>query len=159
NRDVRSQSAAELRADLKRLKRDTDSGTTRGTRERFRVSRKLSYVAISLLGIVVFVAAIVWWKGSREGHLMTTSPTRKTVAVLPFGNVGGDKDIDFLRLALPDEIATTLSRGRSLSIRPFATTSKYINHDTDLQTAGQEMRVSNIVTGHFLKAGNQLQVT
>ena len=32
---------------------------------------------------------------------------------------------DFLRLALPDEIATALSYVHSLSIRPFATTSKY----------------------------------
>src|SRR3984893_18263299 len=31
--------------------------------------------------------------------------------------------------------------------------------DTDLQKAGREMRVSSIVTGHFLKAGDQLQVT
>jgi hypothetical protein len=29
--------------------------------------------------------------------------------VLPFQNAGSDKDTDFLRLALPDEIATTLS--------------------------------------------------
>jgi TolB-like protein len=41
--------------------------------------------------------------------------------VLPFQNMGADKDTDFLRLALPDEVATTLSYVRSLSIRPFAT--------------------------------------
>ena len=40
-------------------------------------------------------------------------------------NLGSDKDVDFLRLALADEIATTLSYARSLSICPFATTSKY----------------------------------
>jgi TolB-like protein/Tfp pilus assembly protein PilF len=81
------------------------------------------------------------------------------VAVLPFQNVGSDKSIDYLRLALPDEIATILSYTRSLSIRPFATTSKYIEPNLDLQRAGQEMRVASIVTGHFLKAGEQLQIT
>jgi TolB-like protein/Tfp pilus assembly protein PilF len=81
------------------------------------------------------------------------------VAVLPFQNVGSDKSIDFLRLALPDEITTILSSTRSLSIRPFATTSKYIEPNLDLQKAGQEMRVASIVTGHFLKAGEQLQIT
>ena len=90
---------------------------------------------------------------------MTNLPSRTILAVLPFGNMGADKDVDFLRLALPDEIATTLSHVRSLSIRPFATTSKYLGPDTDLQKAGREMRVNNIVTGHFLKAGDQLQVT
>src|SRR5262249_31448394 len=66
---------------------------------------------------------------------------------------------DFLRLALPDEITTILSYMRSLSIRPFATTSKYVEANLDLQKAGREMRVSSIVTGHFLKAGEQLQIT
>jgi TolB-like protein len=73
--------------------------------------------------------------------------------------MSADKDVDFLRLALPDEIATTLSHVRSLSIRPFSETSKYVSSDIDFQKAGREMRVSSIVTGHFLKAGNQLQVT
>jgi serine/threonine protein kinase len=158
DRDVRFQSAAELRADLKRLRRDTDSGRSTAIPQRFRISPKLLYIAVSLLGIVAFIATIAWWRIS-GGRSMMTSPSQKTVAVLPFGNLGGDKDIDFLRLALPDEIATMLSRGRYLSIRPFATTSKYISPNTDLQTAGHEMRVTDIVTGHFMKAGDQLQVT
>ena len=73
--------------------------------------------------------------------------------------MGADKDTDFLRLALPDEVATTLSYVRSLSIRPFATTSKYTAANLDLQQAGREMRVTDIVTGHYLKEGDQLQIT
>ena len=82
-----------------------------------------------------------------------------TVAVLPFQNMGADKDTDFLRLALPDEVATSLSYVRSLSIRPFATTIKYTAANLDLQQAGREMRVTDIVTGHYLKEGDQLQIT
>jgi TolB-like protein len=85
--------------------------------------------------------------------------TPTTVAVLPFQNAGPDTDIDFLRLALPDEIATTLSYSRALSIRPSATTSKYVGPDLDVQRAGREMQVTDVVTGHYLKEGNQLQVT
>ena len=70
-----------------------------------------------------------------------------------------DKDVDFLRLALPDEIATALSYVKSLSIRPFATTSKYNAANLDLEQAGREMRVTNIVTGHYQKEGDQLQIT
>jgi eukaryotic-like serine/threonine-protein kinase len=158
DRDVRSQSAAELRAALKRLRRDTDSGKPRVASGGFRVSRKVSSLVISLVAIVACVAAIVWWRGG-GGRSMMTSPNQKTVAVLPFGNMGTDKDIDFLRFALPDEIATTLSHVRSLSIRPFSMTSKYSGADTDLERVGREMRVSSVVTGHFLKAGDQLQVT
>src|SRR5207245_11471370 len=87
------------------------------------------------------------------------NPRLMTVAVLPFQNAGSDHSLDFLRLALPDEVATTLSYKRSLSIRPFANTSKYTESNLDLQKAGREMGVTNIVTGHFLKGPDQLQVT
>jgi len=119
---------------------------------------KLAAIAVSIVLVVVCVATIAWWKNSRD-HSGSTLQNQTAVAVLPFGNMGADKDVDFLRLALPDEIATTLSHVRSLSIRPFSETSKYVSPDTDFQKAGREMRVSNIVTGHFLKAGDELQVT
>ena len=81
------------------------------------------------------------------------SANPRVIAVLPFQNASSDKDTDFLRLALPDEIATTLSHVRSFSIRPFATTSKYHDSNLDLQQAGREMGVTSIVTGHYLKGG------
>jgi len=156
DRDVRYQSAADVRADLKRLKRETGSGVSRIKHEQVIGRPKL--VAISLVLVLICGAAIAWWKGSRD-HSKSSLPSQTTLAVLPFGNMGGDKDVDFLRLALPDEIATTLSHVRSLSIRPFSETSRYVSPDTDFQKAGREMRVSSVVTGHFLKAGDQLQVT
>jgi hypothetical protein len=52
-----------------------------------------------------------------------------------------------------------LSAVRTLSIRPFATTSKYATAGVDLQQAGKEMHVGRIVTGHFQKVRDQLQLT
>ena len=106
------------------------------------------------------MAVFGFWQFKRRAAApvaRSVGPT--TVAVLPFQNLSSDKESDFLRLALADEIATTLSYARSLSIRPFATTNKYTSPSLDLEQAGREMRVTDIVTGHFLKEGNQLQVT
>lgn len=81
------------------------------------------------------------------------------MAVLPFRNVGSDPSLDHLRLALPDETATALSHASGLAARPFATTREYDPANLDLPKAGRETGVSGIVTGHFMKDGEQLRVT
>ena len=90
---------------------------------------------------------------------LAASTTLRTVAVLPFRNLGSDPDLEFLRLALPDEIATNLSYTRSLAVRPFATTSRYSDPDLDLRKVGQELRVSSVVTGEFSERDDDLEVT
>jgi DNA-binding winged helix-turn-helix (wHTH) protein/TolB-like protein len=116
-------------------------------------------VGIAALAIVIAVVLLggSGWKGRLFGN--PDSGVVHSVAVLPFENAGSDKDADFLRLALPDEVANVLSYVPSLSIRPFATTSRYSGANLDLQQAGREMGVTSIVTGHYLRAGDQLEVT
>ena len=160
DRELRYQHASEMKADLARAKRDSDSaGIGVGdTRTSAGPARGKYFKIAAFAGVVVlsFVAVLFWLKRRPEMQVSSAKPT--TVAVIPFQNVGTDKDTDYLRLALPDEIATALSYVHSLSIRPFATTSKYLSQDLDLQKAGQEMHVSNIVTGHYRKEGTELQV-
>jgi len=60
---------------------------------------------------------------------------------------------------LPDEIVSALSYAHSLSIRPSVMTSRYVRPDLDLQEAGREMHVAEVVTGHYLKERDQLQIT
>ncbi len=104
------------------------------------------------------LAAAFWFVRQRSASVPVAA-SQKTVAVLPLQNLSSDKGVDFLRLALADEIATSLSYVRSLSIRPFATTSKYDSPTLDLQEAGRAMRVTDVVTGHFMKQGDQLEIT
>jgi TolB-like protein/tetratricopeptide (TPR) repeat protein len=108
---------------------------------------------------VTVLAAVAWFVKQRSSAAVPPAPSQETVAVLPLQNLGSDKDLDFLRLALADEIATSLSYARSLTIRPFATTSKYDSPTVDLQEAGRAMHVTDVVTGHYLKEGDQLQIT
>jgi TolB-like protein len=82
-----------------------------------------------------------------------------SIAVLPFQNLGADKATDYLKLALPDEIVTTLSYAPALAIRPFAATRKFDKADTDPQSAGRELKVDRVLTGHYLPEGERLQVT
>jgi serine/threonine protein kinase/tetratricopeptide (TPR) repeat protein len=188
DRSLRYQHASEMRSDLQRLKRDTESGrvalqTAAGSESAAAgvpssgqhagaqsvasspsaptaAPRKINGTLIAVAAaIAIVIGAVGFWQFRRRAAPLVTSASPTTIAVLPFQNLSSDKESDFLRLALADEIATTLSYARSLSIRPFATTSKYTSPSLDLEQAGREMRVTDIVTGHFLKEGNQLQVT
>jgi serine/threonine protein kinase/TolB-like protein len=199
--NLRYQHASEMRSDLQRLKRDTDSGRSAllvdsgsgagaamptGSEQRSSVqgssgqvspaaaSRsgsmteatvavpKRAYGKIALVaGVLVALALGIFffWQTRRQASLAVGSAGPRTLAVLPLQNLGADKDIDFLRLALADEIATSLSYVQSLTIRPFATTRKYDSPTLDIQEAGKAMHVTDVVTGHFLKEGSQLQIT
>ncbi len=202
DRELRYQHAADMRADLKRLKRETESRPVEAASSGSVVvapesgtpvtqrsspasgsspalsssssksgiaavnqapaasmqSRPYAKIAGALVAAIVVLAGLLWFVKQRSAPVVVTA-VQKTVAVLPLQNLGSDKDVDFLRLALADEIATSLSYVHSLSIRPFATTSKYDSPTLDLQEAGHAMHVTDVVTGHYLKEGDQLQIT
>jgi serine/threonine protein kinase len=198
DRDLRYQNAADMRTDLKRLKRETDSrpstavssGSLSATQESGALTQspgsgsspavagssssgpvsvekvsaasvqKRSYgkIAGAIAAALILLAGVYWFVKQRSTTAVVNAGQR-TVAVLPLQNLGSDKDVDFLRLALADEIATSLSYVRSLSIRPFATTSKYDSPTVDLQEAGKAMHVTDVVTGHYMKQGDQLEIT
>jgi len=192
-RELRYQHAADMRADLKRLKRETESrhsipaaanesgaqavaqpgsGSSPALPPSSSSSstvavdkappastqRRYGKIAAVFAASLVVLVAILWVAKQRPAPVVVTA-SQKTVAVLPLQNLSADKDVDFLRLALADEIATALSYVRSLSIRPFATTSKYDSPSLDLQEAGKAMHVTNVVTGHYMKQGDQLEIT
>ena len=186
DRDLRYQHASEMRGDLQRLKRDTDTGrialpaatgdegmlaTHPGPSQYTAVSdlaaraqpvqgrRNVILKALAATAIVLLLLGGFLWRFKQGASSSAAPATQKAIAVLPFQNMGSDQNLDYLRLALPDEIATTLTYVHSLSIRPFASTSKYIGTNLDLQQIGHELHVSNVVTGHYLKEGSQIQIT
>jgi serine/threonine protein kinase/TolB-like protein len=204
DRELRYQHAADMRSELMRLKRDTDTTgrVAAASSETVAAAQHTSSQAASQMqapvpgssatvapsssssavagdkavttpiqnhpygkiagrfaaAVVVLLGALFWLVKQRATPVVVTA-SQRTVAVLPLQNLGSDKAVDYLRLALADEIATALSYVRSLSIRPFATTSKYDSPTLDLQEAGRAMHVTDVVTGHYMKEGDQLQIT
>jgi DNA-binding winged helix-turn-helix (wHTH) protein/TolB-like protein/tetratricopeptide (TPR) repeat protein len=137
-----------------------DSGAQATKTQATKIKKTVWIVGLAV-GLAI-VMAVAWLRGTDWKERLFGNPDSsvlRSVAVLPFQNAGSDKDADFLRLALPDEVANVLSRVPSLSIRPFATTSRYSGPNLDLQQAGRDMGVTSIVTGHYLIAGDQLEVT
>src|SRR5262249_6297243 len=163
DRDLRYQSAAELKTDLKRLKRDSESqhsGKTPVPIAPTHPTLRAGWIVAAAAVLAVAVGAGWFLSRRRAVSVPGASPGAQiTLAVLPFQNLGGDPSIDHLRLALPDEVVTTLSYVPTLAIRPFASTQRYAKGDVDPQAAGRELKVADVLTGHFQKEGDQLRVT
>ena len=66
---------------------------------------------------------------------------------------------EYLRLALADEVATALSWTPSLAVRPMAASRRFVGRSISPQQAGQQLRVEEIVTGHFSAHQSELRVT
>ncbi|HEX6717841.1 MAG TPA: protein kinase [Pyrinomonadaceae bacterium] len=122
--------------------------------------------------------ALRWLKGSKPGESASGSRSagrsgdahaspltsqsdhdRKSVAILPFKNVGNDREIDFYQFSLADAVITELARLRSLVVRPSSVIVKYQNKTVDAAEAGRELSVDAILTATFLRAGDRLRVT
>jgi serine/threonine protein kinase/Tfp pilus assembly protein PilF len=169
DRNLRYQHASEIRSDLARLKRDTESGKSTPTGTSSASFERLGRKRIVRVGLTVgsillitVLAALYFMRGKTQRETSdraSKSLAMLPLAVLPLQNTSAAKDLDFLRLGLADDIATTLSYFPALSIRPFATTSRYAGPDVDLQKAAEEMRVANIITGHFVVTGEDVEVT
>jgi len=165
DREVRYQHASEMKADLARALRDTTSSssgrvTAPALPPRQVPAKRWLWMAAAL--ILAGIGGLLTWRFREKSPQQETAKTVSapvSIAVLPFQNFGGDRDDDFLRMALPDEVATTLSSVRTLSIRPFTSTTKYTAGDFDVQQAGKDMHVGRIVMGHYQKIRTQLQLT
>jgi TolB-like protein len=161
-RNLRYQSAAEMRADLQRLKRDTDSHKSAAGTESEPVSRKrrFQWIAAGAVGIIAaIVMAIFFWQPRHPAVSQVDSATPKSIAVLPLQNMNGDISVEFLRFALADEIANTLTYTPTLDVRPSSITQRYVGNNVDPQQVGKELHVANILIGHFLKQGDRLLIT
>ena len=84
---------------------------------------------------------------------------RKSVAIMPFKNLGSDGEAAFYEFSLADAVITELARVRSLVVRPSSVIVKYQNRAIDPAAAGHELSVDAILTASFLRAGERLRVT
>ncbi len=170
DRGHRYQNALALKGDLQSLRKETESGLTRSGLRRpglpyrlatttFQTSSKFStylLLGVSALLLTVLVAVGAWWFKQRQAG---GGAPKNTIAVLPLHNMNGDISVEFLRFALADEIANTLTYTRTLDVRPSSITRKFAGNDVDPQKAGREVHVANVITGHFLKQGDHVLIT
>jgi hypothetical protein len=109
--ETRYQSARDLLADLKRIRRDTDSGKTGITdaaslAKPKRLPATWALIAAGLAVVLVAVGLISFWPSPTPA---TSQETIDPIAVLPFVNAG-DEDSAYLSDGIPGSISSSLSR-------------------------------------------------
>jgi eukaryotic-like serine/threonine-protein kinase len=160
DRSLRYQSAAEIGADLKRLKRDSDS--TRATaaapaavsaRKRMSLTTKLAII----FGSLVLLAGLVLF--AQRGLQQLQLKSMDSIAVLPIVNATGDANSDYLSEGITQELVSTLSQIPSLKVVSLASAYRYKGKSIDPPTVARELGVHTILTGRMLQRGNDLSIS
>ncbi|MCZ6767902.1 MAG: protein kinase [Acidobacteria bacterium] len=153
---IRCQSARDLLADLKRLKRDT-SGKSISAAVPAATPVKRNYLWPAIVGgpgLIVVVLALLW-------PFYTAPPVDEaidSIAVLPFENVTNDSDWDFLSDGISEDLINSLSQMNDLRVISRASSFRYRERDIDPQAVGDELGVRALVTGRVLVRGDDLSI-
>jgi len=134
DRDLRYQTASEIKTDLKRLKRDRDSSG--------RVSDIKRQTASSDLAAAAAAPA-----------------SDKSVAVLYFENLSGSKDDEYFRDGMTEDIITELSKIKELQVFPRAAVLAYRDKPVTGPQVGRELNAACVLSGSLRRAGNRLRIT
>jgi TolB-like protein len=155
DREVRCQSAAELRADLKRIKRDTESGKiTSSDSPNLRWSRRTILIsAIALASVVALIAVGAFYFGS------STRTRINSVAVLPFANASGDPNAEYLSDGITEGVIDRLSSLPNLKVISRTCAFHYKHREIEPKKVAGELGVEALVIGRVIQRGDDLSVS
>ena len=175
DRELRYQSAAEMRADLKRLKRESESGRMAGvsSEETRRPSgvrkpmRTRDKVGLAAIAVVVLLGAFgVWERFSSQQPAATPAanaapaqPAVRSVAVLPFRDLSQNPAEASWGIGMTDAIITRLASLQNLAVRPTSSVLKYVKDPTDPSKAAQELGVDSVLDGTYQKVSGVVRVS
>ncbi|HEY4740160.1 MAG TPA: protein kinase [Candidatus Acidoferrales bacterium] len=132
--DLRYQTAAELRADLKRIKRDIDSS-------RQPAAEKTETTTV------------------HTPSAAPATPAKKSVAVLYFENQSGAKEDEYLRDGITEDVITELSKIRGLNTFSRPTVLAFRDKQVTPAQIGQQLGAAYVLTGTLRRAGARLRIS
>jgi TolB-like protein/Tfp pilus assembly protein PilF len=159
DRKLRYQNASDLRADLHRLKRDSDSaqlvalsGAVPAATASSSWRKKSVFVAASLV-FAALLALGTWFVGFR-----TRGKAIDSVAVLPFSNANADPNAEYLSDGITESLINSLSQLSNLRVTARTTAFRYKGKEIDPQKIGRDLNVRAMVTGRVEQHGDNLMI-
>ena len=113
---------------------------------------------VTFAALLCVLAVIIHFSG-RKSKAPPASERPRTLAILPFRNLKQDPATDFLGFSLADEIITKLGHVGALTVRPSSSIDKYRNQIIDPKRVAADLDVDTLLTGSFLKDGDDLRIT
>ena len=83
----------------------------------------------------------------------------KSIAVLPFDNLGNNEDDEYFADGMTEDILTELSKIKDLLVISRTTIMKYKNSNKSLKEIGKELGVANILEGSIRRVGERVRIT
>jgi len=171
DRDLRCQSAAEIRSDLKRLKRDTDSGrgATAATAPPLgtematsSLQSRRSWVlagsgAVVVLAVLLF-ALNVGGLRDRWGA-KAVAPRVQRLAVLPLENLMGDPTQEYLVDGMTEALIADLGQIEDLRVISRTSVMQYKGVKKALPQIARELNVDSVIEGSVLRSGGRVRIT
>jgi serine/threonine protein kinase/tetratricopeptide (TPR) repeat protein len=153
DRDTRYQHASDLLADLKRLKRQTESSRI-AVQSAPEAKRDKTWIWIAAgIAVIVLGAAFAWYM--RSGRTTQID----SIAVLPFTNVSGDPNVDYLSDGVTESLIANLTHVPDLKVKSRNSVFRYKGRDVEVQKVGNELGVSALVSGRVTPHGDSVEVS
>ena len=111
--------------------------------------------------LLILLCALVGFTGYLrvQPDRSSSSQQPRSLAVIPFQNVGQDTSSDFLGFSLADAVITKLAYVSSLSVRPSSAVQQYRNQAIDIRKVGADLNVNTLLTGNFVRDGDNFRIT
>ena len=154
DRNLRYQHASDMRAELQRLKRKSESGSRvadieAGSPLTPTTGRSSSTNRQRLQGSSVQNTAL---------RQQRVSKVIDSLAVLPFGNASGDPEHEYLSEGITGSLINILATLPKLRVMAQSTVSRFKSREIDPQAVGRELRVRAVLTGRIMQSGGSLRI-
>jgi adenylate cyclase len=140
---------------------------TKGKKETVPFWRLKGFILGAISVLVLIIGVTVWqfyspkplFEPASVKEMTLPLPDKPSIAVLPFDNLSGDPEQEYLSDGLTDEIIATLSRVPKIFVIARNSTFTYKGKPVKVQQVSEELGVRYVLEGSVKKAGNRIRIT
>jgi TolB-like protein len=155
DRELRYQSAAELRADLKRLQRTMDSGRNAPVEIPRRKNKNVTYIAAAVVVLAALIGAGIVWRMKANSTSAVSTVSKPSIAVLPLQNLSAEPDSKYFSDGMTDEITTKLSKIQGINVTSHSGAAAAKGSPVEI---GKALGVRYVLEGTVRKAGDEVRI-